>query len=98
MPSALPTTIQPTSPPTTPTPGGPTPHHPSTASAIAFAALLLIALFIAWRISLRTHPWTRCPKCKGDPRSYHPIFSRHFALCPRCNGTGRVLRKGAPPQ
>ncbi|RMI45298.1 hypothetical protein EBO15_10250 [Actinomadura harenae] len=91
-------TLQPTSPPATRSPGAPAPDHPSSTALVGVLVLALIALFVAWRASLGTHPWTRCPKCKGDPRSYHPVFGRHFALCPHCNGSGRVLRKGAPPQ
>jgi hypothetical protein len=55
-------------------------------------------LALAWWISLWTHPWTRCPSCKGQPRTHHVIFSQHFAQCGRCGGSGKVLRRGARRQ
>jgi hypothetical protein len=76
----------------------PTPHSVGSASIVDLVLIGVAAgvvLVVAWQVSLRTHPWTTCPKCKGAPRTYHPLFRRFFGLCSRCGGSGRVLRRGA---
>lgn len=62
--------------------------------------LLVVALAIAFLywMSLYTHPYRTCRKCKGNVRSDHWLFGGRgnaFTTCSSCGGTGRTLRAGA---
>ncbi len=48
-------------------------------------------------ISLRLHPFQRCPACKGlsPPGRHHgSVFTYAHRRCRRCGGTNRQLRLG----
>jgi hypothetical protein len=53
------------------------------------------AFVVLMWLSLRSHPYKACPRCKGRGRSHHPLFPWAYRPCPRCTG-GRVNRVGAP--
>jgi phage FluMu protein Com len=64
-----------------------------------YGGLIIAALvgYRLWRLSLRTHGYRRCPRCKGTGRLYNPVLSGSFRLCPRCKGSSRLVRRGARP-
>jgi hypothetical protein len=72
-------------------------HDGGGSGAFLFLALAIAAGILAWRISLRTHVYARCPRCRGAGRLFNPLFTGSFRLCPRCRGSGRRLRFGAKP-
>jgi hypothetical protein len=58
--------------------------------------LIIVIIFVlAYYVSLRTHPYTKCKGCNGSPRVYNPVFPDAFRLCRKCGGTGRRERFGA---
>lgn len=63
-------------------------------AALMLAAAAAVA-FIAYRRSLRLHPWRPCrhPLCNGGRRSDR-IWGYAFGACPSCGGSGRKLRLG----
>jgi hypothetical protein len=61
------------------------------------AALIVVATVFAvgYLVSIRLHPFTNCPACKGGSRHRGAIYSYAYRVCRRCKGTGRRLRFGA---
>jgi hypothetical protein len=75
------------------------PRHRSASPLDAYL-IIIAAAFIGyrlWRLSLRTHGYKRCPRCKGSGRLYNPFLRNSFRLCPRCKGSSRLVRRGAKP-
>ena len=70
-------------------------HHRST-SPLPLLVIAAIGYGI-WKLSLRTHTFRRCKRCKGSGRLYHPFMRNTFRLCPRCNGSSRLTRHGSKP-
>jgi hypothetical protein len=58
--------------------------------------LVLIAAAIvaglAYRASIRLHPYRNCRRCTGSGKHRGAVFTRGFRACDRCGGTGRQLR------
>jgi hypothetical protein len=61
------------------------------------ATLILLALGAAavWAAGLYLFPFRHCRKCGGNGRKVRKFNRGHFALCPRCAGTGRTQRPGS---
>jgi hypothetical protein len=60
------------------------------------SVISLIILFGAgYLISLRLHPFRRCPACSGTGRHRGGIFTYSHRRCRRCGGGGRQERLGA---
>ena len=60
-------------------------------------ALGVVLVAIGYVISLRLHPFTRCPACKGlrtPGRPHGSIYGYAHRRCRRCNGTNRQERLG----
>lgn len=58
-------------------------------------AILLLACVVAYRLSLKRHPYTDCRRCRGTGRRRSSLFFHFLGYCPDCVGTGRRLRRGA---
>ena len=61
-------------------------------------AFILIALFagFGYFVSLKVHPFRRCPGCRGTPgRRWGGVYTYAFRRCRACGGTGRKYRLGA---
>jgi DnaJ-class molecular chaperone len=56
--------------------------------------LILVVFVVAWLISLRLHPFRRCPACNGTGRHNGAIFGYSHRRCRRCAGGGRQHRQG----
>ena len=61
------------------------------------ATLILLALGAGavWAAGLYLFPFKHCRKCGGNGRKIRKLNRGHFALCPRCAGTGRTQRPGS---
>jgi len=63
---------------------------------VAAALAVAVAAFAVWRLWLRLHPDTPCPRCKGTGRNWLST-KNHEGRCKRCGGNGkrrsRLLRK-----
>ncbi|WP_019632681.1 hypothetical protein [Actinomadura atramentaria] len=85
--------------PTDPTPVLPAaPPAEHTGSGIGFwllLALLGLIWLIAWRVSLRRHPFRSCAACGGSGKHRSSWFAGAFRACDRCGGSGRQQRPGA---
>lgn len=59
-------------------------------------AVLLIAAVIAawWLVSVRRHPWRRCPACGGSGKNAGSTGAL-WGDCGRCGKSGKVRRLGA---
>lgn len=59
------------------------------------AWLLLLAFAVAWWVvSVRWHPFRRCPRCRGTGRNRGS--GRYWSgECRRCRNRGRLPRHGA---
>jgi hypothetical protein len=62
---------------------------------VLFLLTALTVLTLAYRISLRLHPYTDCPRCKGARTHQGSLFGYACRACRACDGTGRKLRLGA---
>ncbi|HEY0716431.1 MAG TPA: hypothetical protein VGD68_02350 [Streptosporangiaceae bacterium] len=61
----------------------------------AFILIVLIAGF-GYFVSLRIHPYRRCPACTKSPgRHWGSVYSYGYRRCRACGGTGRKDRLGA---
>jgi hypothetical protein len=62
------------------------------------AALILIVLIagFGYLVSLRIHPFRRCPACTKTPgRHWGGVYTYGYRRCRACGGTGRKDRLGA---
>jgi hypothetical protein len=57
--------------------------------------LITLALAAGQLARLYLFPFRRCRGCGGTGRKHSRLNRRNFALCPYCQGNGRVLRPGA---
>ncbi len=70
--------------------------HPDSGNALWLLLLLaVIGYVLAYRISIRLHPYRPCRSCGESSKHRGTVFRRSFRPCGRCNGTGRELRPGA---
>lgn len=56
--------------------------------------LIAAALLTLWAGSLYRWPFRQCPRCRGTGRN-HGSVTRRFGTCRRCDGHGRVQRRGS---
>ncbi|MER6508262.1 hypothetical protein ABT158_15685 [Nonomuraea sp. NPDC001636] len=61
---------------------------------LTILAVLAFTLLVAYRVSLKRHPYTDCRHCKGTGERRSRLFAHTFGYCPDCTGTGRKLRFG----
>lgn len=57
--------------------------------------LLGVLLATAYLVSLKLHPYAKCPACDGGGKHTASLFSHAFRPCRSCGGSGRKLRLGA---
>lgn len=69
----------------------------SGGSALALA-LVVTALVVAYRISVRLHPFTKCGTCRGSGKHFGAVFTSAHRPCADCSGTGRKPRRGSRTQ
>jgi hypothetical protein len=69
-----------------------------TLATIAICGIVLVLtvliLLVAYRVSLKRHPYTDCRPCKGTGERRSRIFASSFGYCPNCDGRGLKLRAG----
>ena len=65
---------------------------PSPVTILLWAAAIAVCLAVAYRISIRRHPYRPCRKCGESGKHRGAIFTSSFRACARCGGTGRELR------
>jgi hypothetical protein len=65
---------------------------PSPVAVLLWAAVAAVCLAVAYRISIRRHPYRPCRKCGESGKHRGTVFIRSFRACTRCGGTGRELR------
>ena len=56
--------------------------------------VLLVLLGAGYLISLRLHPFRRCPACRGTGRHRGGFFTYSHRRCRRCGGGSRQHRLG----
>jgi hypothetical protein len=62
---------------------------------ITFLVLTAVVWLVGYSISLRLHPYTACPTCRGRGRHYGMVFRSNWRPCHACDGKGRRQRWGA---
>jgi hypothetical protein len=62
------------------------------ATVLAIAAVVAV---VSWLASLKLHPFTNCPRCRGAAKHHGDVFTHAYRACRGCGGTGRRLRFGA---
>ncbi|GAA5045573.1 Zn finger protein HypA/HybF involved in hydrogenase expression [Thermocatellispora tengchongensis] len=65
------------------------------AVCLTVLTVLALACAVAYRFSLKRHPYTDCRRCKGTGQRRSRLFAHSFGYCPDCVGTGRKIRLGA---
>ncbi|MGW4640779.1 hypothetical protein ACWEN6_19755 [Sphaerisporangium sp. NPDC004334] len=65
------------------------------AVCVTMLAVLALALVVAYRVSLKRHPYTHCWRCQGTGERRSRLFANSFGHCPDCEGTGHRPRAGA---
>ncbi|MFI6907334.1 hypothetical protein ACIBKY_39170 [Nonomuraea sp. NPDC050394] len=65
------------------------------AATVTIVALLVTALVVGYRYSLKRHPYTDCRRCEGTGERRSRLFAHSYGHCPDCTGTGRKIRLGA---
>jgi hypothetical protein len=63
-------------------------------SPILILVLAVVGWAVAYWISLRLHPFTKCKTCSGTGRHRGAIFTSASRACGTCGGSSRVLRQG----
>jgi len=63
--------------------------------AITLLFLATLAAAAVWAGGAYFFPFRDCRKCGGTGRKVRHLNRSHYALCPRCAGTGSVRRPGA---
>jgi hypothetical protein len=71
------------------------PHPLSVGAVLSWAAVIGVCFAVAYRVSIRRHPYRPCRKCGESGKHRGTIFTRSFRACARCGGTGRELRRFA---
>jgi hypothetical protein len=66
----------------------------TAAIGITLLAALVFAALLAYRFSLKRHPYTDCRHCKGTGVRRSRLFAHSFGYCPDCDGHGLKLRAG----
>lgn len=59
--------------------------------------IIVVTNVIWWGywLSLKLHPWRKCPACGGSNVHRGAVFTYATRGCKRCGGSGRQLRLGA---
>ena len=70
----------------------PAPHPLSVGAVLLWAVVVTICFAVAYRVSIRRHPYRPCRKCGESGKHRGTVFTRSFRACTRCGGTGRELR------
>lgn len=69
--------------------------HAGVGLSSSLVVLVLAAVVgVGYWVSLRRHPYVRCSRCHGRGRAWGKIFTRSYALCGGCGGTGHSARWG----
>lgn len=71
---------------------GPAARPVSPVTVVLWLAVIAIGFAVAYRISVRRHPYRPCRKCGESGKHRGTVFTRSFRACGRCGGTGRELR------
>ena len=61
---------------------------------MGWVIVLLVLFAVSYLISLRVHPFRKCPACGGTGRDVGSLFTYSHRRCRRCGGTGRQNRQG----
>ncbi|GAA2279213.1 hypothetical protein GCM10010149_23650 [Nonomuraea roseoviolacea subsp. roseoviolacea] len=64
------------------------------AICLTVLAVLAAGLAVAYRHSLKHHPYTDCRRCKGTGQRRSWLFAHSVGYCPDCTGTGLKTRAG----
>jgi hypothetical protein len=65
---------------------------PSPVTVLLWAIVIAVCFAVAYRISVRRHPYRPCRKCGESGKHRGAVFTGSFRACTRCGGTGRELR------
>jgi len=88
-------TPRPTASPSTPPPS---PTTPGDIVANADAGLVLFVILalgaIGYYASLKLHPYSKCPRCKGKGVHRGAVYSYGTRACTKCKGRGIQPRLG----